>query len=306
MALRIPDKIQREAVVSQLSRAKKKLYNAQMEVSTGRKGDKYMSLNKDAGPEIREEAMLMRVQMYAQNNAYVDQRISRYESAVKNILGIAGIARRELVSARNGNPESINNAPVLFGEMLNQLVGILNYQDLDGRYIFSGSRTNIPPVDPVSMIVTPPTGGGPDTSYYQGDSTILSVPISQEHTISYGMLANEAGFEKMMRAIRLAKTTSYTVPMDQTRIQNSLDTIDQAIEDLGDMLAEIGMYRRSIEDTNLSHSQFEQYLEEVIGKRLNVDFPSAVTRVSYYTDQVSASYYLIQRINSLSLINYLK
>jgi flagellar hook-associated protein 3 FlgL len=156
------------------------------------------------------------------------------------------------------------------------------------------------------MIVTPPTGGGPDTSYYQGDSTILSVPISQEHTISYGMLANEAGFEKMMRAIRLAKTTSYTVPMDQTRIQNSLDTIDQAIEDLGDMLAEIGMYRRSIEDTNLSHSQFEQYLEEVIGKRLNVDFPSAVTRVSYYTDQVSASYYLIQRINSLSLINYLK
>ncbi len=81
------------------------------------------------------------------------------------------------------------------------LVSQMNTQ-YAGRYLFAGSAIG---TIPVSLTGYDSASGKaatsiPDNSYYQGDSNILSVQVSSQQTLSYGVTANNPAFEESLRA----------------------------------------------------------------------------------------------------------
>ncbi len=82
--------------------------------------------------------------------------------------------------------------------LLDQAVALLN-TDMDGRYLFGGSKTDQQPVvlDPGFT-----SFGSSDDTFYQGDDLTLSVRADVNIEISYSMSADREGFQELIGAIR--------------------------------------------------------------------------------------------------------
>ena len=80
----------------------------------------------------------------------------------------------------------------------------------DSRFLFAGGEIETRPVDISNGTYTTPVITGPpnpnfdqtvDAGYYEGDSAVQSTRIDDNFTVSYGILANESAFEKLIRTL---------------------------------------------------------------------------------------------------------
>jgi flagellar hook-associated protein 3 FlgL len=84
-------------------------------------------------------------------------------------------------------------------EIQTALAADMNEQQA-GSYLFGGSNTAEAPVNLTNYPAANFSSASADTSYYKGDNNILSVRVSQQQTIDYGVTANSTGFEEALRA----------------------------------------------------------------------------------------------------------
>ena len=86
----------------------------------------------------------------------------------------------------------------------------------------------------------------------------------------------------------------------------ALVVVNQAIDNLPVIRSRIGSAQFSIEQANESHLDISLYIDESITNFKSVDIPLTVTKLA--NDQVilEASYMMIARLASLSLVNFLK
>ncbi|WP_309418246.1 flagellin [Telmatospirillum sp.] len=138
-------------------------------------------------------------QTWASDATTVGNRTQSMYSAIGNMSTTLSSLETKISAAMSTNDNSTLASAV---QSLQQtLVSEINTKDSAG-YVFAGSNSATEPVTAASL-ATYQKSGGDKGSYYTGDDNILSVRVSPQQTISYGVTADSQPFEEAMRAVQL-------------------------------------------------------------------------------------------------------
>jgi len=310
---------------SQTLGVQQRLADLQIQASSGQKAQTYAGIATDAHQLVSLEVAHAQTAQYVKTNQTIDSRLSSMESSVSDIFKAATNFRTLLLNAENNNNAGDLAIDTEAGNFRQQVANLLNVQ-VDGRYLFAGSRTDVKPVDltgwPVPPTLTPPLTLPLPTysaNYYKGDSQVMSAQIDTSLTINYGVTADNPAFEYLLRAAYYIQQAGPTPSQDE--METALSLINTALgtesgnatrgtlpltNDIADIQALIGTSRSSIDEANTRHNDFTIYLEQNISDIKTVDVAQTLTQVSSYTTQLQASYMTLSQISQLSLLNYLK
>jgi flagellar hook-associated protein 3 FlgL len=322
---RISDLSLHQLTLAQTLATQSRMADLQIQVSSGQKAQRYATIAGDAHRLVSLQDAHSRTAQYLQTNQIVDSRLTTMENNIAQMFDSATQFRTLLVNAlnnNNGEEMSIGTEATNFKE---QFANLLNVQ-VDGRYLFSGSRTDTKPVDLTGWSV-PPNLTPPLTlplpqyksEYYKGDGVQQSAEIDTSQVIDYGITADEDAFDYILRAAHYVETAG--TPPDRDTLETALALVNTALgtdtpnpargapaitRDLADLRSLVGTSRRAIEQANTRHNDFTLQLEQNIGDIQNVDVAQALTELSSQQTQLQASYMTLSQLSQLSLLQFLK
>jgi len=301
---RVTDLAQFNTAMYYLTQTQSRVSDEQSQISSGVKSLNYAGLAPDVNRLVTLETSHARVDQYVANNNLVADRLQTMEGNVSQLFDVATNLKTLLVNALNNNNADALALAQQADTQLQQVASLLNLK-LGGRYLFAGSRTDTQPVDltqlPASYTI--PTAAGDSSAYYQGDDFVFSVQADDSLSVSYGVTADEGGFEKLIRALDIVKKSP---PTDRTALQHALDVVGQALNEIPDIRTKIGSAQATLDQVNKSHSNFQLYTERTIGDIQNVDTAEVMTRLQSDSTSLQASYMAINALSQLNLLNYLR
>lgn len=305
---RIATLAQHNLTQSQIFQTQARIQDLQTQLSSGVQARRYSGIAADSSRLLNLESDRARIDQYIDGNGAVNLRLQTMEGSVAEVFDIASELKTLLVNAISDGNASILPLTETAQNMMNEVARALNAK-LGDRYLFSGTATGTPPVDLTDPNFTAPPTSYPsnaDTSYFQGNSTRLATRVADDFDVTWGVTADEAGFEQVIRALHLVATSNNTPTPDTNRLQEALTVVNQAIDNLPVIRSRIASAQRSIEQVNGSHEDIKLYIDETITDIKGVDIALAVTRLTNDQSVLEASFMTVSRLASLTLTNFLR
>lgn len=305
---RIANLAQHNQMLANIRQTQTRWQETNIQASTGYKAQRYSGIAAQSRQLVNLESDRARMEQYKTNNNTVSLRLQAMETSISSVMDAASKLKTLLTNALNGDNASDIAVAQEAQNLLNAVVKDLNVK-LGDRYLFSGSKTNVPPVDLNAPGYSAPPAVYPstaDTGYYQGDSTVLSTRAADDFDISYGVTANEDAFERTIRALNLTATVTTSPTVDRDRLQDALDLINQAIDSLPTIRSRVGAAQNALAQANDGHEEMALYLDQSITSIASVDITEAITRMTADQTLLEASYMAIAQLSRMSLANYLR
>ncbi len=117
------------------------------------------------------------------------------------------------------------------------------------------------------------------------------------------MTADRLGFQQAIGALKAAIEGANT--QNRVLLESGLDLANDAIRALSGYRTEIGSDLQTIERADLRNGDFITYIEGVISDIENVNIPAIVTQLASEQTMLEASFLSLDRVNSLSLVDFL-
>jgi flagellar hook-associated protein 3 FlgL len=304
---RVTDLSQNQLIQSYIADTQARIQSTQIQVSTGQAAQRYAGIASQSNTLVNLESTDSRAKQYVSNNTQISARLNTMDTAVSQLSDIASQLSTLLVNATNGNNASQLALSQQANGLLNQAAGLLNTKFGDS-YLFSGTATDTAPVDLNAPGYGAPGSSYPssaDTSYYQGNSTKLVARAADNFDVTYGVTADQPGFEELFRSLQLAATATTSPTVDTTRLNEALSVVKQAIADIPTIRSTIGASGNAISAASDEHTTMTTYLEQNITDIKSVDVPSALTQLSSDQTVLEAAYMTTVRLSGLSLVSYM-
>ncbi len=145
--MRISSSWGQQTAITSILNQESKLQQTQTEVSTGIK-----TLQSSDGPSATVSInnltqSISQTQQYQTNNDAATQAVSMENASLQNASGILNQMNALCISGMNGNNNASDKASIAaqIQSLNQQLVGIANTQNVNGEYIFSGTKSTTPP-----------------------------------------------------------------------------------------------------------------------------------------------------------------
>lgn len=305
---RISNIAQHNLTISQIFETQSRLQRAQLQLSTGKKSPNYSGIAIDSQRLINLESSRSRTDQFVTNNRIVTLRLQTMELSVANVFEAASKLKTMLVNGLNASNASEFSLNLEADNLLQEVSKQLNVK-IGDRFLFAGNIIDTAPVDlNAPGYSAPPTvyPSNADTGYFQGDGTRVKVRAADDFDVTYGVTADEAGFEKLIRALQLAKTASTSPTIDRLRLQEALAMVNEAIADIPNIRSRIGASLNALDKADVGHSDLLIFVEETISDIENVDITATVARLAADQVLLEASFLTIAWLRDLSLTNYLR
>jgi flagellar hook-associated protein 3 FlgL len=305
---RVATAAQNALMQSYLFQTQSRVADTQISISSGLIANDYSKIAPDVRRLVSLESDRQRTTGYVDANRVADQRLTAMEGRIRDVFQVVQDLRTELTGALNVSGADRGAIAVRAQGLLQQVSGLLNSQ-VDGRHLFAGTRTDVPPVnlaDPDYASPPPTYPSSADTSYYQGDSTKLVLQADKGVSIPYGITADDPALEKVIRALHLTGTAATGGDLDYARGTEALSVADQALEELTVLMSKVGAARNTLEKVSDRHADYLVYLDQAVSEIEATDVPEAMTRLSQDTVALQASYAVLSRLANLSLADFLR
>ncbi len=281
--------------------AQARMFNTQTQISTGKLTQFHTDIARDTTRLLDFETNLGRTEQFIANNNRLTARLERMDSALSGMFDALSRLRPLLLQRQNAATGDAGAFDVEFENLLETVAGLMNTRE-DGRYLFSGSMTNVAPVaDPVP---DPAAFGVPDATYYQGDSIQLSVRVDVDFTVSYGIEGDRTGFQRMIGAFKAAIEGVAT--NDAGMLDTAIDLASQAITDIANYRNEVGSNLKVVDETTSRHLDFKVFLLNQIDSIENVDVTQAVIRLTNDQTILQASFMTLSQLSQITLVEFLR
>lgn len=279
-----------------------RMREANEEIATGRRVDRFADLGADARFLVRSETALSKTEGFLNQNQRVLQRVQAIDKAMEQVVDLAGRARNLLTQRINGATGSELPLEQEMASITSEMTSILNRR-FAGHYIFGGSRTDIPPVDSMSV----PTTDIADDSFYQGDRLVFSSRIDIAMEVTLDVTAGDEGFRSILAGLGLAARGHETSNAGYTTddLGNALELLSDGVRQISEQRGGLGIEMGVIESTMDSQEQSALYLKERISDLVDTDLAEAISRLSADRTSLEASYSALAQMSSLSLVKFL-
>ncbi|MGV8854895.1 MAG: flagellin [Devosia sp.] len=279
-----------------------KMADMQLQEASGVISTDYGGLGSNARKLINLEVTAERSKRYEAAASDAATRVESSYGALGNMADLLSAVRVQLTAAQSGdaNDASGTNLVAYAANALQEMTSLLNTK-VGESYLFSGSPGTTSPVDRSGVAVDLDT---PDTSYYQGDSNTLSVQVSQEQSVSYGINADAAPFEKALRALgALAGSDGSLTDVDLAAV---LDLVVQAVDGVAGLQGGVALSSAALDRAVETQQDLQDFYSNGISSLRDVDVTAVAVHLTAYETQLQASYAALAKVQSLSLLDYLR
>ncbi len=309
---------QSQALVSQMQRNQEYLRAQQTKVGTGKEGDNLREIARDANVLLTTRSISARTDSYMKANRELAVRLELQNSALGGIAQIADEFRNDLIKTVN-----LNSGVGLTDKMtdhMDRLVNLLN-TTLNGKYLFSGTRTG---VSPINVSTTADLLALTNTSdAFDNNAVKLDQRLDENRSIEYGMLANEIA-EPLLDAIRrvqqfangtlptgagaFAPAGAFSDPLTENQINflvNEFNSALSAISTARNAEEVNGINMNTIENQLERQQEEVNFLDIFTAEIENVDIAEAVANLKSGETALQASLQVIGRLARVSLLDYI-
>ena len=309
---RIADIAQNKAVTNLILDTQSRLNDKQAQISSNQKSQDYAGIAPDSMQLVSLEASERRMEQYLTDNVYVDLRLNgalnSIDSLKHSIGDIRGLLRSLMVDGELATGIDKDN---ICDVKTQEIEDFLN-TTINGRYLFSGSKTNTRPVETGTMSSAPQYDASFNTKpestfYYNGDDTIIKARIDEGVVIEYGVTAANSGFEKLIRSIRILRSTdiSGTDTNYMKKVEHALNLINESDRELQGLEMNIGTRIQQLDTTNKNIKISQNFARGIISDIESVDTFQAVAELTQDQTMLEASYSTMVRLSNLNLTKFL-
>jgi flagellar hook-associated protein 3 FlgL len=246
----------------------------------------------------REEAG---IKQYRNNIAAINERLTKNEGYLQNMVNDMGPGRDLLVWALNGSntPQDLNAMTSPLTSLRDSLMYSANTVDQEGRYIFSGTETG---TAPITYNAAAPLGS---RYSYTGNTNDQLVVVGNGIT----QVANQniSGLEKLLNQLdqTISTLSGSTVnandPAVRTILKANLDGFDDALNLVTGKVAVIGGQQNVLKTIDANHENVSLSNQTAILDIGQLDVGTAAIELNGYQTALQASYKAYSKIGTLSL-----
>ena len=250
----------------------------------------------------REEAG---VKQYRSNIAAVNERLTKNEGYLQNMVNDMGSGRDLLVWALDGSNTSqdLNAMVTSLTSLRDSLMYSANTIDQEGRYVFSGTSTDTAPI-------TYNAAALPGSRYsYAGNTNDQLVVVG--NGITQVANQNVQGIEKLLNQLdqTIGTLSGSTVSPNDPAVRNvltaNLDGFDDAMNLIAGKVAVIGGQQNVLKTIDANHENVSLSNQTAILDIGQLDVGTAAIELNGYQTALQASYMAYGKIGKLSLFSAL-
>lgn len=291
-----------EQMIASALRTQSTMANQQIQEASGYISSDFGGLGATSQQVLNLQVSVTRSQSYVDAATQTNSKVQVMYSAVNSMASLVTQFRSLLTSASNVASTDAASVTESAQGMLQQMASLLNTQ-YDGNYVFGGSDTATTPVNVDTATypaLTSPSSA--TTSYYQGNSQLASVRVSDSQTVSYGVTADNPAFEEVLRAMNLVANNS---PLSTTTLNEALNLSVDAVDKIGVVQTHISNASAAMESASTYQTDYQTYAQSLGSDLTSVDVAAVTAKLSTYQAQLTASYAAIAKVQSLNLASYL-
>lgn len=310
MTSRISNLASSRLIQSAIAQTQERMNESQIKLTTKFKAQTYAGLADNAHKLVTVESTRRRVDQFlgeaANLKLRMDTSLNSIDALKKTLDDTQKLVKDVLDDGKL--PNGIDKDS--FADVkISEVKDFLNVR-VAGRFIFAGSKTDTKPVVPGDMTSAPTYDGSFNTVsepsfYYKGDDTKLKARLNEGVEIQYGLTADNPAFEKLVRAIRIIRSTPSNDANIQAKYQEAADLLDQAQTGLEGLELNVGTKLEQLASTGKTLTTTKNFLNGNISDIETAD--PAQTSAELLNDQnmLEASYNILVRLSNLSLTKYL-
>ena len=310
MVSRVTNLSSSRLINSLILKSQDRINEQQIKLTTQQKSQDYLGIGDDASRLLTVESSLRRIDQFVKDNAFIDMRMETMLNsmdAVGDILTEVRTLVRDVLE--DGTLDGIDKND--FTEIkMDQLESFLNVK-MNGRFLFSGTKTDTQPVNAGDLSDAPTfdadgvTTTAEPSFFYQGDDNQVKARIDEGVTLEYGVKANDEGFEKLIRAIRLVKSTDLSDANVLGKFQHALNLLNESADNIAAVELNTGVKFQQLASTTQSLKDTKNILDGVVDEIERADTFEAVSILNQVQTQLEASYATAVRVSNLSLTRFL-
>ena len=298
-----------DRAIAQMGITQDRVSKTQMQLTTSKEVLKPSDAPDKSAAMTRLKTAIARQDSYLETINTVMDKLKQQETAVDSASDVLIRIKELTIQAANdtNGPEDRKLINIEVKELRDQLMSLANTQDVNGNFIFSGSRT--------SKQAFNADGSRPVT--YAGDQTVNAVGVGDERTVT----ENRAATQPFARTIRTGadgkpESIGFFQVLDDlsTALEtNNYQHIQRAVTEVGDMhqgmsesLARIGSSMDTLETQRALAEQNTLRLKDTLSRIEDVDYTEAITRMNKDMLALQAAQSSFAKISQLTLFSYLR
>ncbi len=273
------------------------------QITSGFKGNRFEDYANESNQMLNLKDFTRASDTYVNNISSMVTRLEATENALEAIqeLSLEAASLRTLANSETSPEARASMAPKAQG-IAESFYNIFNTQ-FEGRYIFSGQRSEQPPTT-VSATANPAVPLPAPTTYYSGDTARQQGLTSPGTLQSYGVTGDHPAFASFKAGI---EALWFGLENDSDiDIQGSITLLEEAENQLNNLSGEVGGAINGLNLTKDRHQNAILFTNERIDELEKVDVSEALTKYSQVEAQLEASMLVITRTNQLSLLDFIR
>lgn len=287
-------------LMGNIGRVQTNLFDSQNQLSSGFKTNQFSGMSGQVEQFVSLEAKIRVTTNYMENNA---QNISRLETTKEAISQITDkVDEMENLITLRRNPALAQDIGFeqQMRAMMDSVAGELNIT-FEGKYLFSGTRTNERPV--TEPVTAPFQTGTPDDSYYNGSKEDVILRAEDNVEFPYRVRADNSAFQKIFAAAHQA-IEGHTANSD-TSLVAAFDLLQEGLQEVIALEATVSADILAIENIVSRQTSLNLYWKGVSEQVVNTDILGVSTKLSVDQTILQASFQAFATINQLRLSNFL-
>lgn len=280
------------------------LADLQNQLSSGQKSQNFQGLGSQATQYLDLQNKIATSEQYVNNNTLAANTLDVTNNSLTQVLKTVQDLTSQLSTHLNPATSNGSDFSLALKNIWQSLTSSLNATS-NGKYVFSGSRTDTQAVNTQSF-PTIQDEGVPDDSYYQGSSQDLTIQTQDGVVMAYNVRANDPAFQQIFAGLAMAqRSINPDGSIDTAKITNAYDLVQQGTQGVITLQSSVNNNKLTLTTTNTNLQSLQTYwkgLQQSIG---NTDLVSVSTQVAVDQGILQAAFQAFAKINSLNLANFL-
>ncbi len=297
MSIRTGDVAQNARLNSLMQSNQSRAREAQLDISTGKRAHRFSEVSDQTAVLLRAKEDKSALSVLAKQNAASLNRMQAIDSALGQIADQM-IHMRGLMTQRlndpNGDLVAIDTEVDI---MLDTAAAALNVKSGD-RYLLGGSRSDAPPI----VLPANVASAADLTGAYRGDDVPTSFRMDREVTVDLDLNAGQ--FQGLLETLAAAKEAH--LADDRPALEAANDRLSAEIDALAQRHGQVGATMARMENIADGQRATIDYLGQIESDIEDTDIATAMANLAQDKVMIEATYLTISRINSLSLVDYIR
>jgi len=308
---RISTTAQTAFLLSQIQNAGNALDKVQEQIASGKNattyagfGDQAQVLTATIAANARNDAYTSATKLAVTQTDLQDTQLTSLSSLVTSLKKAVSDA-----VANNDGTTLMSQAQSIF----DQASAILNSKDANGDYIYSGGKTDVPPITVGSLSGLTPLASV--AGAFANGNLQKSVQVADGVTVSYGLTASDVATGLMQALKDIAdfdasaggnfNTATSLTAAQNTFLTNAIGQVTNVYTDLNATTAANGYVSNRLTDAQGQQSSMNTLYKGFVSDIQDTNMAQAATQLSLNQTQLQAALQVTAGLHQLSLLNYL-